>query len=77
MFLAGRRGSFFVLDNKEAKNQVLDLMLDKSVKAFFRQRKRPMKNREGRVALDSSWLKGYGNALTFYPAIISYDGCRI
>jgi len=39
-------GFFFILDNKEANNQGLELMLDKSVQALFRQRKHPMKNRE-------------------------------
>ena len=29
------KGFFFVLDNKEAKNQGLDLMSDKFVKAFI------------------------------------------
>ena len=49
-------------------------MLDKFVKAFFRQRKHPMKNRAGRVALGSGKLNVSAQALTFSPSIISYAG---
>ena len=40
------KGFYLFLDKKVAKNQGLELMLDKSVKALFRQHKHPMKNRE-------------------------------
>jgi len=47
------KGFFFILDNKEANNQGLELMLDKSVQALFRQHKHPMKIGRGRAALGS------------------------
>jgi len=40
------KGFYLSLDKKVAKNQGLELMLDKTVKALFRQHKHPMKNRE-------------------------------
>ena len=47
-------------------------MLDKFVKALFRQHKYPMKNRAGRVVWDNIVLKVSAKALTISPAIISY-----
>jgi hypothetical protein len=41
-----RRAIFFILDNKEANNQGLEMRSDKIVKALFRQHKHPMKDRE-------------------------------
>jgi len=40
------KGSKLFLDKKFNKNQGWELMLDKIVKALFRQHKHPMKNRE-------------------------------
>jgi len=57
-----RRAIFFILDNKEANNQGLELMLDKSVKALFRQHKHPMKNRERTRCLGSWGMKGCGRS---------------
>ena len=48
-----RGGSFFSLDRKETKDQGLDLMLDKIVKAFIAAAQAPTKSREGRAALGS------------------------
>jgi len=53
-----RRALFFILDNKEANNQGLELMSDKIVKALFRQHKHPMKDRAKCAALGSGDLKG-------------------
>jgi len=47
-------GSYFWLDPKVTKNQGLDLMLDKIVKAFTAAAQAPTKSREGHAALDSS-----------------------
>jgi len=50
-------GSFFVLDNKEAKNQGLELLSDKFVKAFKTATQAAMKNRRVCVAFRSGRLK--------------------
>ncbi|NTE00040.1 hypothetical protein G6M24_23135 [Agrobacterium tumefaciens] len=50
------KGFFFVLDNKEAKNQGLELMLDKFVKAFIAAAQAP-DEKSGEGALP--WIVGY------------------
>ena len=45
------------LDKKVAKNQGLELMSDKIVKALFRQHKHPMKNRERTGCLGLCWFE--------------------
>jgi len=54
------KGSYLFLDKKVAKNQGLELMSDKIVKALFRQHKHPMKNRAKRAALDCGGIKDCG-----------------
>jgi len=55
LFSARRRsGSFFSLDGKETKDQGLDLMLDKIVKAFIATAQAPTKGRERHAALVSA-----------------------
>jgi len=52
----------------------VDLMSGKIVKALTSATQVPMKNRKGRVALDSGGLKVFARALTFFLSIISYAG---
>jgi len=54
------KGFYLFLDKKVAKNQGLELMSDKIVKALFRQHKHPMKDRAKCAALDSGGLKNCG-----------------
>ncbi|MDQ1142415.1 hypothetical protein QE439_003796 [Pedobacter agri] len=49
-------------------------MSGKIVKALISATQVPMKNRKGRVALDSGGLKVFAQALTFSLSIISYAG---
>ncbi|RZJ76031.1 MAG: hypothetical protein EOO45_03735 [Flavobacterium sp.] len=52
------RGSKLFLDKKFNKNQGLDLLSDKLVKALISATQVPMKDRKGRVALGFARLKG-------------------
>jgi len=72
---AGRRRAFYLfLDKKVAKNQGLELMLDKIVKALFRQHTHPMKDRERTRCLGCGVWKIVAEPLTFSPSIIFYAG---
>jgi len=58
IFFASSAAAFFVvLDNKEAKNQGLDLMSGKFVKAFIAASQAAMKNRSIRDALGCGFGK--------------------
>jgi len=64
---ASRRRAFYLfLDKKVAKNQGLELMSDKFVKALFRQHKQPMKIGRERAALGRGGLKDCGEALNVF-----------
>ncbi|KQM75031.1 hypothetical protein ASE74_03385 [Pedobacter sp. Leaf216] len=68
-----RWGSYLFLDKKVTKNQGLELMSDKFVKAFWSSAQVPPKGAESVCCLNTM-MKGKGNdkALTFSPSIISY-----
>ncbi len=73
-----RKGSFFSLDRKETKDQGLDLMSDKFVKASRATVSRLSPWLCPPLALDPvldcARLNGYAKALTFSPSFRSYAG---
>jgi len=64
----------FSLMKKGPKNQGLDLMSDKFVKAYWSPAQAPMKIGEGVLPRGSGRSKGVAKALTLSPSIISQAG---